>query len=76
MDPSKSTNIQDSSAAASAQQPKSSSNSDFSTRNMDHINSTSMRNVNIPASLYLANEISPESVMSELNMFSKWLATG
>ena len=40
---------------------------------MDHMSSSvALRSINTPASLYLANEMSPDSVMSELNMYSKF----
>ena len=40
---------------------------------MDNMSSSvALRNINTPASLYLANEMSSDSVMSELNMYSKF----
>ncbi len=41
-------------------------------RSMDQISSPAgLRSMNTPAALYLANEMSPEMVMSDLNIYSK-----
>lgn len=42
---------------------------------MDPMSTASLRNVNTPASLYLANEMTPETVMTELNMYSEYQFT-